>query len=52
MNLASRVQSAAAAGEILVTQAIYERAQSELTASRVQQLELKGFEGPTTLYAA
>ncbi len=51
VNLASRVQSAAAAGEILVTQAVYERAQAELAGSPPQQRELKGFEGPT-LYAA
>jgi len=52
VNLASRAQSAAAAGEILVTQAVYERARSELAGSRPQQRELKGFEEPTTLYAA
>jgi adenylate cyclase len=52
VNLASRAQSAAAAGEILVTQAVYERAQAELADSRPQQRELKGFEQPTTLYAA
>ena len=52
VNLASRAQSAAAAGEILVTQAVYERAGSELAGSRPQQRELKGFEGSTTLYAA
>jgi adenylate cyclase len=52
VNLASRAQSAAAAGEILVTQAVYDRAQSELAGSRPQQRELKGFEEPTTLYAA
>jgi adenylate cyclase len=52
VNLASRAQSAAAAGEILVTQAVYERASSELAGSRPQQRELKGFEGSTTLYAA
>jgi adenylate cyclase len=52
VNLASRAQSAAAAGEILVTQAVYERAQSELAGSRPQQRALKGFEEPTTLYAA
>jgi len=51
VNLASRAQSAAAAGEILVTQAVYERAQSELAGSRPQQRELKGFEEATTLYA-
>ncbi|NJO36201.1 MAG: adenylate/guanylate cyclase domain-containing protein [Rhodospirillales bacterium] len=52
VNLASRAQSAAAAGEILVTQAVYDRAASELAGSQVQQRELKGFEGATTLYAA
>jgi adenylate cyclase len=52
VNLASRAQSAAAAGEILVTQAVYERAPSELADSQPQQRELKGFEGSTTLYAA
>src|SRR5262245_41671492 len=52
VNLASRAQSAAAAGEILVTQAVYERARAALPESQPQQRELKGFEGPTTLYAA
>jgi adenylate cyclase len=52
VNLASRAQSAASAGEILVTQAVYERAASEVAGSQAQQRELKGFEGPTTLYAA
>jgi len=50
VNLASRAQTAAAAGEILVTQAVYERA--ELAGSRAQEFQLKGFETPTTLYAA
>jgi adenylate cyclase len=52
VNLASRAQSAAAAGEILVTQAVYERARSELADSQPQQRALKGFEGRTTLYVA
>jgi adenylate cyclase len=52
VNLASRAQSAAAAGEILVTHAVYERAQPELAGSRPQQRALKGFEELTTLYAA
>ena len=52
VNVASRAQSAAAAGEILVTQAIYDRAPSELASSRAQEFQLKGFEAPTTLYAA
>ena len=52
VNLASRAQTAAAAGEILVTQAVYERAGPELAGSRAQQFQLKGFEAPTMLYAA
>jgi class 3 adenylate cyclase len=52
VNLASRAQSAAAAGEILVTQSVYDRVQPELAAARVQDVTLKGFEDPTRLYAA
>jgi adenylate cyclase len=52
VNLASRAQSAAAAGEILVTQSVYDRVQPELAAARVQDVALKGFEDPTRLYAA
>jgi adenylate cyclase len=52
VNLASRAQSAAAAGEILVTQSVYERAQRELAGSRAQEFQLKCFEAPTLLYAA
>jgi adenylate cyclase len=52
VNLASRAQSAAAAGEILVTQSVHDRVQPELAGSQPQQRALKGFEGTTTLYAA
>ena len=52
VNLASRAQSAAAAGEILVTQAIQERVQSALAGSQPQEYQLKGFEAPVTLYPA
>lgn len=34
VNVASRAQSAAAAGEILVSQCVYERVQSELAGSQ------------------
>jgi adenylate cyclase len=50
VNTASRAQSAAAADQILVTQAVYGRAQSELADSRAQEYQLKGFDVPTTLY--
>ncbi len=52
VNLASRAQSVANAGEILITQAVYERAQSELMGSQPKDYQLKGFESPVTLYAA
>jgi len=52
VNLASRAQSAAAAGEILVTKPVYERVQSELAGSRPQEFQLKGFETTTALYPA
>jgi class 3 adenylate cyclase len=52
VNLASRAQSAANAGKILVTQAVYERSQSDLMGSQAEEYQLKGFEGPVKLYAA
>ena len=52
VNTASRAQSAAASGEILVTQAVYEGARSELTESSAQDFRLKGFEAPVRLWAA
>jgi adenylate cyclase len=52
VNTASRAQSAAAADQILVTQAVYQRAPSDLAGSRAQEYQLKGFEAPTTLYPA
>jgi adenylate cyclase len=52
VNLASRAQSAANAGEILVTQAVYERAQADLMGSKAREYQLKGFESLVSLYAA
>ena len=52
MNTASRAQSAAAAREILLTQAVYDRARSELSESRAQEYRLKGFDAPMKLWAA
>jgi adenylate cyclase len=51
VNTASRAQSAASAGEILLTQAVYDRAQPELAGSQGQDYQLKGFDAPTRLYA-
>ena len=52
VNTASRAQSAAAASEILLTQAVYDRARSELSESRAQEYRLKGFDAPMKLWAA
>ena len=52
VNIASRAQSAAAADEILLTQAVYESAGSELGESRPRDYQLKGLNEPTRLWAA
>jgi len=52
VNTASRAQSAAAADEILVTQAVRDRAQPELIESRAHDYRLKGFDEPMQLWAA
>jgi adenylate cyclase len=52
VNIAARAQSAAAAGEILVTEAIHQRAGADLAGSASRPYDLKGFEQPVTLYAA
>ena len=52
VNTASRAQSAAAAGEILITEAVYERVRTEVPANSGREYFLKGFEGPTMLYRA
>jgi len=52
VNTASRAQSAAGAGQILVTQAVYDQARSELPDSTAKDHALKGFDAPVRLYAA
>lgn len=52
VNTASRAQSVAEADQILVTQAVYQRAQSDLTGSHGKRFQLRGFEDPIELYAA
>ena len=52
VNTASRAQSVAKADQILVTQAVYERAKLNLIDSRAGAYQLKGFEAPVELYAA
>jgi len=52
VNRASRAESAAAPGEILVTQAVHDRAPAELAASEAKDYALKGFDQPIALWAA
>jgi len=52
VNTASRAQSAAQAGQILVTPSVRERAAPELSGSQAQDYRLKGFESAIELYAA
>ena len=52
VNRASRAQSAAAPGEILVTQAVHERAPAEFAESGSKDYALKGFDEPIPLWAA
>lgn len=52
VNMAARAQSVAAAGEILLTQAVCTRVPAELAGSQARQYHLKGFAEPVTLYAA
>jgi class 3 adenylate cyclase len=52
VNTASRAQSVAKADQILVTQAVYERAQSDLVGSHAEAHQLKGFDAPIELYTA
>ena len=52
VNTASRAQSVAAADQILVTEAVYQRTRSDLQDSHSKTFQLKGFDAPIELYAA
>ncbi|MBA1155722.1 adenylate/guanylate cyclase domain-containing protein [Microvirga mediterraneensis] len=52
VNTAARAQAAAATGEILVTQAVYDRAGRDTVKGEGREYRLKGFEAPVQLYAA
>ena len=52
VNTASRVQSAAEAGEILVTEEVRERVGDALPDAVGRRYELKGFDSPIMLYRA
>ena len=51
VNTASRAQSAAESGQILVTRAVFDKAQPELAGSSSRQYQLKGFADPVELFA-
>jgi adenylate cyclase len=52
VNTASRAQAAAEPGRILVTEAVYQKASSDLPDSSAKEYQLKGFDEPMRLYAA
>ena len=52
VNTASRAQAAAEPGQILVTEAVYQKARSDLHDSSAKEYQLKGFDEPIRLYAA
>jgi adenylate cyclase len=52
VNMASRAQSVADADQILVTEAVHQRARTDLPDSRARAYRLKGFETPIELYTA
>ncbi len=52
VNLAARVAARAAAGEVLVTRAIVDLAESHQEFDRIGEVTLKGFSDPTELYLA
>lgn len=51
VNTASRAQSAADAGQILVTKAVTDRAAPQIAESECREYDLKGFDKPIELYA-
>jgi class 3 adenylate cyclase len=52
VNTASRAQSVAEAGQILVTEAVHDKMQPDMVASQARDYKLKGFDNDVQLYAA
>jgi len=50
VNLASRLQSAAAPGQILLSPTAYHRVEESVEARRLEPIEVKGFSEPITVY--
>ncbi len=51
VNIAARAQSAAEAGQILATRAVFESAQQDMIGSQSREYTLKGIEAPIALFA-
>jgi len=51
VNLAARLQGAAEAGQVLVTDAVYASVADQFPQAQQRSLELKGFEKPVRAYA-
>ncbi len=50
VNLASRLESAAAPGQILLSKTVYQRVQEHIVARQLPPIEAKGFEAPVPVY--
>jgi class 3 adenylate cyclase len=50
VNLAHRIQTQAAGGEVVVSQAVYQLVQPEVMITRKFEVRLKGIQEPVTLY--
>jgi class 3 adenylate cyclase len=50
VNLASRIQSAAAPAQILLSPTAYQRVKEYVEARELQPIEVKGFSEPITVY--
>lgn len=50
VNMASRIQNAAGAGEILVSGDVYEQVKDQFSGSPSREYQLKGIDQPTTLH--
>jgi adenylate cyclase len=51
VNLAARLQGAAQAGQVLVTEAVYASVSDQFPQAQARSLELKGIEKPVTAYS-
>ncbi len=50
VNMASRLTDLARSGDMLITETVYESIKDNVSADRMSEVAIKGFEGPVTLY--